>query len=59
MPVLTGQLHPGAVRATFEQPAGAWVEQVREAGYTDVVVTVLHDYWSSPAFLLTARGAAE
>ena len=59
MPVLTGQLRPGAVRATFEQPADAWVEQVRDAGYTDVVVTVVHDYWSSPAFLLTARGAGE
>ena len=58
MPVLTGQLRPGAVRATFEQPAGAWAEQVREAGYTDVTITVLYDYWSSPAFLLTARGAA-
>jgi hypothetical protein len=59
MPVLTGQLRPGAVRATFEQPADAWAEQVRKAGYTDVVVTVLYDYWSSPAFLLTARGTAE
>jgi SAM-dependent methyltransferase len=59
MPVLTGQLRPGAVRATFEQPADAWAEQVRGAGYTDVVVTVLYDYWSSPAFLLTARGTAE
>lgn len=58
MPVLTGQLRPGAVRATFEQPASAWAEQVREAGYTDVVVSLVHDYWSSPAFLLTARGAA-
>lgn len=58
MPVLTGQLRPGAVRATFEQPAAAWVEQVRSAGFTDVVVTVLDDYWSSPAFLLTARGGA-
>jgi hypothetical protein len=58
MPVLTGQLRPGAVRATFEQPADAWAEQVRGAGYTDVVVTALHDYWSSPAFLLTARGEA-
>ncbi|WP_369069868.1 class I SAM-dependent methyltransferase [Kineococcus terrestris] len=56
MPVLTGQLRPGAVRATFEQPAAAWAEQVREAGWTDVAVTALHDYWSSPAFLLTARG---
>jgi SAM-dependent methyltransferase len=58
MPVLTGQLRPGAVRATFEQPAGAWADQVRGAGYTGVEVTALDDYWSSPAFLLTARGPA-
>lgn len=56
MPVLTGQLVPGAVRATWEQPAARWVEQVRRAGFTDVEVRPLHDYWSSPAFLLTARG---
>ena len=59
MPVLTGQLRPGAVRATYEQPAERWAEQVREAGYTDVTTRVLDDYWSSPAFLLTARGTAE
>lgn len=58
MPVLTGQLRPGAVRATFEQPARAWVEQVSGAGFTDVEVVPVDDYWSSPAFLLTARGGA-
>ena len=58
MPVLTGQLRPGAVRATYEQPASRWVEQVRDAGFTDVTTRVLDDYWSSPAFLLTARGTA-
>lgn len=58
MPVLVGQLRPGAVRATFEQPADAWADQVRGAGWTDVSVRPLLDYWSSPAFLLTARGGA-
>jgi len=58
MPVLTGQLLPGAVRSTWEQPAARWAEQVRRAGFTDVRVRPLHDYWSSPAFLLTASGAA-
>ena len=56
MPVLTGQLAPGAVRATWEQPATAWAEQVERAGFTDVEVTRLADYWWSPAFLLTASG---
>ncbi|WP_432571991.1 class I SAM-dependent methyltransferase [Kineococcus sp. SYSU DK005] len=61
MPVLTGQLlpaAPGAVRTNWEHPAGTWREQVRAAGYRDVRTEALHDYWSSPAFLLTARGDA-
>lgn len=54
MPVLTGQLAPGARRSTWEQPATAWVAQVRACGYRNVAVEPLFDYWSSPAFLLTA-----
>ncbi len=54
MPVLTGQLTPGARRSTWEQPASAWVAQVRACGYRNVTTTPLFDYWSSPAFLLTA-----
>ncbi|WP_033438840.1 class I SAM-dependent methyltransferase [Saccharothrix sp. NRRL B-16314] len=57
MPVLTGQLVPGATRATWEQPASRWAAQVARAGFTDVHVTPLHDYWWSPAFLLTASGS--
>ncbi|MCE6995211.1 class I SAM-dependent methyltransferase [Saccharothrix sp. S26] len=57
MPVLTGQLVPGATRATWEQPASRWAEQVERAGFTGVRVTRLHDYWWSPAFLLTASGS--
>ncbi|WP_447007593.1 class I SAM-dependent methyltransferase [Saccharothrix isguenensis] len=57
MPVLTGQLVPGATRATWEQPASRWASQVERAGFTDVRVTPLHDYWWSPAFLLTASGS--
>lgn len=54
VPVLVGQLAPGAVRATWEQPAVAWRDQVARCGFRDVRVTSLCDYWSSPAFLLTA-----
>jgi hypothetical protein len=57
MPVLAGQLAPGAVRATWEQPSRAWQQQLEQAGYTGVAIAPLQDYWSSPAFLLTARGA--
>jgi Methyltransferase domain len=55
MPVLVGQLAPGTPRATWEQPASAWSAQVERAGFTDTTITPLYDYWSSPAFLLTAR----
>lgn len=55
MPVLTGQLTPGARRSTWEQPASAWAEQVEACGFRNVVVAPLYDYWSSPAFLLTAE----
>lgn len=56
MPVLAGQLAPDAVRATWEQPSWAWQQQLERAGYTGVAIAPLYDYWSSPAFLLTARG---
>ncbi|MGH3876446.1 MAG: class I SAM-dependent methyltransferase [Actinophytocola sp.] len=54
MPVLAGQLAPGARRSTWEQPATEWAEQLTACGYRDVTVEPLCDYWSSPAFLLTA-----
>jgi len=55
MPVLVGQLEPGQPRHTWEQPAAAWAAQLRTAGWHDVTVTPLADYWWSPAVLLTAR----
>jgi hypothetical protein len=58
MPVLTGQLTPGATRNTWEQPATAWAAQLTACGYTEVMIEPLYDYWSSPAFLLTAKGDA-
>ena len=57
MPVLAGQLAPDAARATWEQPSWSWQQQLEQAGYTGVAIAPLCDYWSSPAFLLTARGA--
>ncbi|GLY15398.1 hypothetical protein Kisp01_24130 [Kineosporia sp. NBRC 101677] len=53
MPVLVGQLSPGAPRVTWEQSSGRWQEQVSAAGFRDVQVRALYDYWSAPAFLLT------
>ena len=56
MPVLVGQLVPGAVRSTFEQPMRAWVEQFTACGYRDVHAESLVGYWAAPSFVLTARG---
>lgn len=54
MPVLVGQFAPGAVRHTHEQPAAAWADELRAAGFTDVTVTPLHPYWWADAVLLEA-----
>lgn len=58
MPVLVGQLTPGAPRVTFEQPAEAWGDQLEASGYREVTYQELCPYWSSPAVLITARGRA-
>jgi hypothetical protein len=57
VPVLLGQLEPGAVRSTWEQSADEWAVQVSAAGFADVRVEPLADYWWSPAFVLTAVGS--
>lgn len=56
MPVLVGQLWPGAPRVTWEQSARRWGEQLLRAGYAEVTPRGRWEYWSAPAFLLTARG---
>lgn len=55
MPVLVGQVQPGRVRNTWEQPATAWADQLDAAGWTDTVVEPLADYWWAPAVAITAR----
>jgi SAM-dependent methyltransferase len=54
LPVLVGQLQPGTARVTWEQSRERWREQLTAAGYRQVRVSRLYDYWSSPAFLLVA-----
>jgi len=56
MPVLVGQLAPGAARSTWEQPASDWAAQLTAAGFGGVSVRPVFDYWSSPAFLVTGAG---
>ncbi|MEU0790303.1 class I SAM-dependent methyltransferase [Amycolatopsis sp. NPDC005961] len=53
LPVLLG-LVAGQERTNWEQPAAAWAEQLKTAGFTEVVVEPLADYWWSPAVLITA-----
>jgi ubiquinone/menaquinone biosynthesis C-methylase UbiE len=53
LPVLLG-LVAGQQRTNWEHPAAVWVEQLKTAGFTDVDVEPLADYWWSPAVLITA-----
>lgn len=55
LPVLLGQVVPDGVRTNWEKPAATWVEQLQTAGFGDVVVAPLADYWWSPAVLITAE----
>lgn len=57
MPVLLGQLSADEARTNWEQPAEKWREEFQAAGFQDVEVRPLADYWSAPAFVLTATGA--
>ncbi|WP_370969755.1 class I SAM-dependent methyltransferase [Amycolatopsis sp. cg9] len=53
LPVLLG-IVSGQERTNWEHPAAGWAEQLKTAGFTDVDVTPLADYWWSPAVLITA-----
>jgi SAM-dependent methyltransferase len=55
LPVLLGQLDAGRPRATWEQPAAAWCDQLDAAGWTDVTVEPVAPYWWAPAMAITAR----
>jgi SAM-dependent methyltransferase len=59
IPVLIGQLAPHAARMTYEQSAIDWAAQVATCGWTEITTTALYPYWSSPAFLLTAKGEGQ
>lgn len=53
LPVLLG-IVSGRERTNWEHPAATWVEQLKMAGFTQVGVEPLADYWWSPAVLITA-----
>jgi ubiquinone/menaquinone biosynthesis C-methylase UbiE len=53
LPVLLG-IVDGHERTNWEHPATGWAEQLETAGFTEVGVEPLADYWWSPAVLITA-----
>ncbi|WP_228004469.1 class I SAM-dependent methyltransferase [Amycolatopsis sp. YIM 10] len=55
MPMLLGLVSPGGVRNNWEQPAEDWGKQLTAAGFGEVEITPLADYWWSPAVLIRAR----
>jgi SAM-dependent methyltransferase len=54
LPVLLGQVDPDVARTNWEQPAASWVDQLTFAGFTEIDVEPLADYWWAPAVLITA-----
>lgn len=53
LPVLLG-VAAGKARTNWEHPAAQWTRQLEAAGFADVTVEPLADYWWSPAVLITA-----
>lgn len=54
VPVLIGQLEPGAPRYTFEQPIDRWVEELEVAGFS-VTRQPIMPYWWADAWLVVAE----
>lgn len=54
MPVFFGAFDPGEARLNWEMPVAGWVRAVREAGFTDVRIEPIYDYWWGTAYLINA-----
>lgn len=52
MPVLVGQFAPDQPRHTYEQPADAWAEGLRRAGFRSVTTTRVAEFWWADAWLV-------
>ena len=57
MPVLVGQFDPSTPRLTFEQSASSWQRDLAHAGFVDVEIEVIDDYWWAPAVVISARAS--
>jgi hypothetical protein len=55
MPVLFGYFDQTAARTNYEQPIGAWVDQLRAAGFANIDTEPLYPYWWASAYLIDAR----
>ncbi len=53
LPILLG-IVSGEQRTNWEHPASVWASQLRAAGFEDVTIEPLADYWWSPSVLITA-----
>lgn len=54
LPVLVGQLSPGATRHAWEQPIAAWCAEVEGAGLRVVDTSPISDHWWASAHLIEA-----
>lgn len=55
LPVLVAQFAPERVRHTHEQPAETWAKQLREAGFRDVAVKHVANYWWADAVAIVGE----
>jgi hypothetical protein len=58
LPVLIGQVAPDAPRATWEQPAARWADELESAGFRITHRETLHHYWWAPACAIHAAATA-
>lgn len=54
MPIFFGAFDPGEARLNWEMPIAGWARAVREAGFADVRVEPIYDYWWAMAYLVNA-----
>lgn len=54
LPVMLGYFNRVSARTTYEQPIDAWIEELKEAGFSKVEKQLIYDYWWAPAYLIDA-----
>lgn len=59
LPVLTGQLSPGATRHAWEQPLPQWCTEIEAAGLHVLGTRRISDHWWASAHLIEATARAQ